>query len=57
MQGHTHLDNDPMIALFDRFGFVREEVLRDYCPLEGRTGDVALYGLTLSDYRRWQRRW
>ena len=52
VQGHTHLDNAAMIALFDRFGFVREGVLRDYWPLEGRTGDMALYALTASDYRR-----
>lgn len=52
VQGHTHLDNVAMLALFDRFGFVREGVLRDYWPLDGRTGDVALYALTLSDFRR-----
>jgi RimJ/RimL family protein N-acetyltransferase len=52
VQGHTHLDNTPMIALFDRFGFVREGVLRDYWPLDGRTADVGLYALTRSDYRR-----
>jgi RimJ/RimL family protein N-acetyltransferase len=51
VQGHTHLDNKPMIALFDRFGFVREGVLRDYWPLDGRTGDMGLYALTLTDYR------
>src|SRR5262245_43411915 len=34
VQGHTHLDNNPMIALFDRFGFVREGVLRDYWQLD-----------------------
>ena len=51
VQGHTHLDNQPMIALFDRFGFVREGVLRDYWPLDGRPGDVALYALTRTDYQ------
>jgi RimJ/RimL family protein N-acetyltransferase len=51
VQGHTHLDNHPMIALFDRFGFVREGVLRDYWPLDGRPGDVALYALTRADYQ------
>jgi RimJ/RimL family protein N-acetyltransferase len=51
VQGHTHLDNNPMIALFGRFGFLREGILRDYWPLDGRTGDVALYALTLTDYR------
>jgi RimJ/RimL family protein N-acetyltransferase len=50
VQGHTHLDNHAMIALFDRFGFVREGVLRDYWPLDDRTGDVALYALTRADY-------
>jgi RimJ/RimL family protein N-acetyltransferase len=52
VQGHTHLDNQPMIALFDRFGFVREGVLRDYWPLDDRPGDVALYALTRTDYQR-----
>lgn len=51
VQGHTHLDNHAMIALFDRFGFVREGILRDYWPFDGRTADVALYALTLTDYR------
>jgi len=52
LQGQTHVENAPMIRLFERFGFVREGVLRGYWPLPGRCGDVAVYGLTAADYER-----
>jgi len=50
LQGHTHVENAPMIRLFERFGFVREGLLRSYWPLPGQSGDVAVYGLTADDY-------
>ncbi|HZT10888.1 MAG TPA: GNAT family protein [Actinomycetota bacterium] len=46
------MDNAPTIRLFERFGFVREGVLRGYWPLPDRCGDVAVYGLTAADYDR-----
>ncbi len=49
LQGHTHIENVPMIRLFDRFGFVREGLLRNYWRLAGRSGNVALYGLLSED--------
>ena len=52
LQGQTHVENAPMIRLFERFGFVREGVLRGYWPLPDRCGAVALYGLTAADYER-----
>lgn len=52
LQGQTHVENAPMIQLFERFGFVREGVLRGYWPLPDRCGDVAVYGLTAADYER-----
>jgi RimJ/RimL family protein N-acetyltransferase len=52
LQGQTHVENAPMIRLFERFGFVREGVLRGYWPLPGRCGDIAVYGLTAADYER-----
>jgi RimJ/RimL family protein N-acetyltransferase len=51
LQGHTHIENEPMRRLFRRFGFLEEGILRDYWPLPGRSGDVAIYGLTAIDYR------
>jgi RimJ/RimL family protein N-acetyltransferase len=52
LQGHTHVENEAMIRLFERFSFVREGVLRNYMPLPERCGDVVLYGLTARDYER-----
>lgn len=50
LQGHTHVENEPMRRLFRRFGFAQEGTLRDYWPLPGHCGDVALYALTASDH-------
>jgi RimJ/RimL family protein N-acetyltransferase len=52
LQGRTHVENAPMIRLFDRLGFVREGVLRDMWPLEGLCGDMVLYAMTRSDFER-----
>jgi RimJ/RimL family protein N-acetyltransferase len=52
LQGRTHIENTPMIRLFDRFGFVREGVLRGIWPLEGFCGDMVLYAMTRSDFER-----
>jgi len=52
VQGHTHVENKPMIRLFERYGFVREGVLRHYFPMPERSGDVALYGLIRPDYEQ-----
>jgi RimJ/RimL family protein N-acetyltransferase len=50
LQGHTHIENEPMRRLFRRFGFVHEGILQDYWPLPDRCGDVALYALTARNY-------
>lgn len=50
LQGHTHVENTPMMRLFDRFGFQHEGLLRNFWPLPGRSGAVAIYGLTQDDY-------
>jgi [ribosomal protein S5]-alanine N-acetyltransferase len=52
LQGHTHVENTPMVRLFERFGFVREGLLRGYLPLPGRSGDTLVFGLTADDYER-----
>ena len=52
LQGQTHVENTAMIRLFERFGFVREGVLRGHWPLPDRCGDVVIYGLTGADYER-----
>jgi hypothetical protein len=46
--GRTHVENTPMIRLFDRLGFVREGVLRKIWPLERLCGDMVLYAMTRS---------
>ncbi len=50
LQGRTHVENTPMIRLFDGLGFVQEGVLRDIWPLEGLCGDMVLYATTRPDY-------
>jgi RimJ/RimL family protein N-acetyltransferase len=52
LQGRTHVENGAMIRLFERVGFVREGVLRDMWPLEGLSGDMAMYAMTRTDYER-----
>ncbi len=50
LQGRTHVENTPMIRLFERFGFVCEGIMRSYWPLAGRSGDMGLWALTRADY-------
>ncbi len=52
LQGRTHVENTPMIRLFQRFGFVCEGIMRSYWPLEGASGDMGLWALTRADYAR-----
>jgi len=50
LQGRTHVENAAMIRLFERCGFVHEGVLRQLWPLEGRSGDMAMYAMTRADF-------
>ena len=52
LQGRTHVENTPMIRLFERCGFVREGILRDLGPLDGRSGDMAMYAMTRADFAK-----
>lgn len=43
--------NDRSIGMHDRFGFVREGVLREYIHTHGKRHDAVLFGMTAPEFR------
>jgi RimJ/RimL family protein N-acetyltransferase len=57
VEAGTHVGNAPMIRVFERLGFVREGVLRDFFPAGGGGMDCAVYAMTRHDWEAARETW